>query len=198
MKCVQFNSNIIKLSIFILFFSFSGGCTKEDINVVPYNQVNLQLDMTSELAGLRGAGIVVTVIPDLVKGYRWGIIDYHDSTKNHPQDTRFSRQVGVVQNNGIILYHSVYGEYAEYGEWLAFDLTCPYQAFVPKPDGDCALIVDGRLSLPICPCCKSVFNLENGVVAASCNHICLNALAYVFYVVYLVQTCQRCVKGKFG
>jgi Rieske Fe-S protein len=153
MKYNQINSNIIKLSIFILFFSLTGSCHKDDGNVVPTVFVSLHLDMTSELAGIRGFGVFVTITPDSTNTLN-SIVDFHDSAPGYGKRTIPQ----ATQNNGIIIYHSVF---AEYGEYVAFDLTCPYNAFVPKPNGDCALKVDGRLSLPICPCCGSVFNLEN-------------------------------------
>ena len=152
MKYVHFNSNIIKISIFVLLSSITGSCTNEDINVVPDVIVNLKLDMTSELASLQGVGILATITPDSTKnsGIGWSIVDYHDKKLG-----KFSINQ-TTQNNGIILYHSMSSEY------LAFDLTCPYNAFVPKPIGDCALTYTFQGDyLPICPCCGSKFNLED-------------------------------------
>ena len=148
MKYVQFNSNIIKLSILILFFSISGSCTKEDVYAVPDVLVNLHLDMTSELASLRGLEMLATITPDTTR-IGWSIVDYHDKRLGKfpiPQTT---------QNNGIILFHS------DWGEYHAFDLTCTYNGLVAKPDGDCALIVENQGYLPYCPCCNSRFNLNN-------------------------------------
>jgi hypothetical protein len=154
MKYIQFNSNIIKLSILIFFFSFTGSCTKEDINVVPIVPVNLQLSMTSELASMAGTGsleMLVTITPDSTRnnGVGWSIVNYHDKNLG-----KFSINQATY-NNGIVLYH------ASWGEYFAFDLTCPYNAFVSKPNGDCALTIEQGIYLPSCPCCKSRFNLEN-------------------------------------
>jgi hypothetical protein len=129
-------------------------CQKDASEQIPYVIVNLQLGIYSELSQL-GVGMVATITPDTTHSNllssSYSVLDFH--SKNLPNIYLNQR----VNGNGIILYRK------DFLEYHAFDLTCPYRA---KEDY-CALDVDGRGTLPICPCCKSVFLLDDDGLPSS-------------------------------
>lgn len=139
--CNFFLSNIIKFCIITLIIFITSDCKKEVNNYVPDVPINYELNLTSELADL-GVNQLVTITRDPM-ATDYSIVDYHNS--KYQKYSILNRTYG----NGIILFRSSYYEYK------AFDLTCTYRAF----EDHCALTVEGREYLPICPCCKSVFIL---------------------------------------
>lgn len=61
-------------------------------------------------------------------------------------------------NLGIILYRRSIGEPDDF---VAFDLTC-----TNEPLGSCKVAVDSTKFYLVCPCCKSKFQIIDGMVAA--------------------------------
>jgi hypothetical protein len=140
---MRIKTNLIKFCIPVVLFILIISCAKDVYDEVPYVDVYLELDLTSELANM-GVGIVVSITQDSTHaGAYSSIINYHSST---------IRNVNInqkIEGNGIILYRK--GLY----EFVAYDITCTYRA---KEDY-CALSVDGS-TLPTCPCCGSIFMLD--------------------------------------
>jgi hypothetical protein len=136
-----FKSNILKINGIVLLVLFITSCSKEVTNYVPNVPVYVELDITTDLAFM-GVGQIVTIKPDTANT-EYSILDFHN--KKFPKRS-ISWQ---TYNNGIILYHPSPDSY------LAFDMTCPYRAFID----DCTIEVDSIPFMPTCKCCKSVFNL---------------------------------------
>lgn len=135
-------SNIQNLGLIILTSITLSTCKKDNYEDVPYVPVNITL-YYPEISSI-GVGMVVSLTPDSTdKNY--SVIDYFDvrfPKKQHNQR---------VYGNGLIIYR-----YSD-REFLVFDRTCTY-----KPRTDiCSLTLLNRSTLPICPCCKSVFLLDS-------------------------------------
>ena len=139
-----FKPNLLKFYIITAIISFTVSCKKESTSIVPNVPVHIELDLVTDLAPL-GVGQAVTIKPDTVNT-EYSIIDYH--SKNFPK----ASIPWQTYNNGVLLYRP------EFDKYLAFDMTCTYNPFVD----DCSIQIVNLDFIPICKCCKSVFNLVNG------------------------------------
>ena len=139
-----FKSNLLKIVGIIAIALFTVGCKKENMNIIPNVPVYIELDLVTDLAPL-GVGQAVTIKPDTVNT-EYSIVDYH--SKKFPK-TSIPWQ---TYNNGVLLYRP------EFNKYLAFDMTCTYNPFVD----DCSIQIVNLDFIPVCKCCKSVFNLVSG------------------------------------
>jgi len=140
----------MKFQVYIIFFLFFIGCKKDQTESFPFVVVDIKLDY-NDLAHI-GVGGVATITPDTTSTTSYfAYIDYHNP--NIPL-TKISQR---VYGNGILLYH------ADIDYYIAYDITCTYHA----KQNYCKLIVKDRETLPICPCCKSVFLIINDGIPAS-------------------------------
>jgi len=136
-------SNLLKFYVIIAFVSLTVSCTKEQISYIPSVPVHVELDVVTDLAYLSVGG-VVTIKPNPdTSNIEYSVLDYHN--KKFPT----ALVPWQTYNNGILLYNP------EPGIYLAFDMTCPYNALTD----DCSINITSIPFMPACPCCKSVFNL---------------------------------------
>ena len=131
-----------------LFIILMIGCNKDQNQSFPYVPVNLTLGY-NELSKL-GVGGIAIITPDSSDGYG-AYIDYLNP--KYPK-LRISQR---VYGNGLLLYR------AEFDYYIAYDLTCTYR---PRQDF-CAVDAKEGLTLPVCPCCKSVFMIEADAIPSS-------------------------------
>ena len=135
----------MKIHLYIISFLIFFGCSKDNMASFPSVKVDLKLDVYNELRNL-GVGGVLTITPDTTSTNSYFAYINYQNPKI--PSTKIAQR---VYGNGILLYC------ADLNYYIAYDLTCTYRA---KQDY-CALIVRDRETLPICPCCKSVFMIIN-------------------------------------
>jgi hypothetical protein len=136
------------LGSLVLFLIMVAGCNKDDSESFPYVPVNLTLGY-NEISSI-GVGGVATITSDPNDEYG-AYIDYlSPKTKKLKINQR-------VYGNGLLIYR------AEFDYYIAYDLTCTYHA---RQDY-CAVDVATGLTLPMCPCCKSIFMIEADAVPSS-------------------------------
>jgi len=138
---MQKNNPVSKLGFFFLFLAFLGfsACEKDNRDNVPYVEVDLILDLQTDLAAL-GNLDAATVTPNSL-----GLARLNFSSSNvRPIDLG-----QAVYGNGLIIYRISQYEFA------AYDITCTYRADIDY----CALEMGTNWLVPGCPCCDSEFNL---------------------------------------
>lgn len=129
---------------------FSGGCARENGDIVPYVHLDLSLGLSTDLASL-GVGDEATVTPDR-NGI--GVIRFSD-----PRLPDVQLGLGQILNgNGLIIYRS------DLYVYQVFDITCTFQAQTDycslERNPDFAQVFD-------CPCCQSQFIYNSDAYFAS-------------------------------
>jgi len=142
----EFLLKLGKFWILTAILSLSTSCGKDSYSFIPSVPVYVELDLNTDLANL-GIGQLLTLDSAINKT---GLVNYQNSKL---QNIRIG---WTVYGNGLVLFRKDVSTYE------AYDRTCTYQGI----EKHCSVKPSIFDYICTCPCCKSVFMMNEGGIPA--------------------------------